>query len=41
MLKKNLQKINIEVHHTFININNISTCIYNNGDADIAPSGNL
>ncbi|MCP5064346.1 MAG: hypothetical protein GY936_18045 [Ignavibacteriae bacterium] len=38
--KKKLQKINTEVHHTFFNINNISTYIYNNGDADISPTGN-
>ncbi|MEE9431282.1 MAG: T9SS type A sorting domain-containing protein [Melioribacteraceae bacterium] len=38
--KKKLQKTNTEVHHAFFNINNISTYIYNNGSADIAPNGN-
>ncbi|MCP5062329.1 MAG: hypothetical protein GY936_07695, partial [Ignavibacteriae bacterium] len=38
--KKKLQKTNTEVHHTFFNINNISTYIWNNGDADHSPTGN-
>ena len=38
--KKKLQKTNTEVHHTFFNINNISTNIWNNGDADHSPIGN-
>ena len=38
--KKKLQKQNTEVHFTHFNINNISTYVYNNGDADISPTGN-
>lgn len=37
---KKINKTNIKEHYTKFNINNISTFIYNNGNADINPYGN-
>ena len=35
-----LKKVTTNPHYSKFNINNISTFIYNNGDADIKPGGN-
>jgi hypothetical protein len=35
-----LKKVTTNFHYTKFNINNVSTYIYNNGDADIKPDGN-
>ncbi|MCB9207588.1 MAG: hypothetical protein H6611_09840 [Ignavibacteriales bacterium] len=36
----NLNKTNVVEHYSIFNINNISTFIYNNGNADLDPTGN-
>ncbi len=38
--KKKILKNNVKESYSKFNINNLSTFIYNNGDADIDPNGN-